>query len=222
MKILRLLSAVLLLLMMTAASIGAGPAVRYVAVGDSYTIGTGAPAGSSWPQVMTAELSGRGKPIELIANLAQNGWTTADMISGQLPKLAELKPDLVTVMGGANDAFQFVPVQEFEQRFNRLLYGVIAVTGDAKKVIVITIPDFSVAPAIRKNPGSYQSVIKSFNSIIIQSAARQGCPVVDLYPGSQEMGNDPLLVSADGLHPSAEMYSRWAAVIGAFIDEHLF
>jgi lysophospholipase L1-like esterase len=200
----------------------AGSTIKYVAVGDSYSIGTGAPEGSAWPQVMTAELRSRGRPIELTANLGQNGWTTAGMILAQMPQLAALKPDLVTVMGGANDASQMISEQEFAQRFNRLLDDAITVTGDAKRVIVITIPDFSVTPAFRKRQGNYQSVIKNFNSIIIQTADQRGCPVVDVYPASQEMGEDPSLVSEDGLHPSAKMSRRWANTIGAFIDEHVF
>ena len=53
--------------------------IRYVALGDSYTIGTSVDAGERWPDQLVARLARPGSPdepvfaLELVANLAVNG-----------------------------------------------------------------------------------------------------------------------------------------------------
>jgi len=69
-----------------------GHLVRYVALGDSYTIGTGAALDESWPAVCAAHLRQKGVPIELVGNLGRNGWTSENLIDDELPQLKELKP----------------------------------------------------------------------------------------------------------------------------------
>ena len=70
--------------------------VRYVALGDSYTIGTSVAAGRA-----LAGPAGRGPragepPLELVANLGVNGYTSADLIRDELPALDGLRPEFVT------------------------------------------------------------------------------------------------------------------------------
>src|SRR5579872_804859 len=82
----------------------ADPVLRYLALGDSYTIGTGASDPSrSWPSIIAARLESEGgRPVELV-NPAVNGFTTDDLIEHELPYLARFKPQLVTVLIGVND-----------------------------------------------------------------------------------------------------------------------
>jgi len=54
---------------------------RYVALGDSYTIGTSVPASERWPE----QLAGRVPGLELVANLGVNGFTSGDVIEVELP-----------------------------------------------------------------------------------------------------------------------------------------
>jgi lysophospholipase L1-like esterase len=82
--------------------------VRYAALGDSYTIGTGAQPDESWPAVVTARLRAQGIPIELVGNLGHDGWTSQNLIDGELPLLQGLKPDYVTLLIGVNDWVQGV------------------------------------------------------------------------------------------------------------------
>ena len=60
-----------------------GKEIRYVAVGDSYTIGTGASPERSWPMQLVVKFRLREKPFTLIANLARAGWTTQQVIDYQ-------------------------------------------------------------------------------------------------------------------------------------------
>ena len=68
-------------------------ALRYVALGDSYTIGTSVSSAESWP----SQLAAREPGLDLVANLGVNGYTSADLIADELPRLGGLAPDFVTV-----------------------------------------------------------------------------------------------------------------------------
>jgi acyl-CoA thioesterase I len=197
------------------ASTLAQSSIHYVALGDSYTIGSGGTPDESWPAVITQRLRKKGIPIELVANLGREGWTTQDLINYQLPVFVKIHPDLVSVLIGVNDWVQGVESPVFEEHFHFILDKVLEVIPDHKKVIVVTIPDFSVMPVGRQYSGGrdISAGIASFDQIIKKEAALHGLKVVDLYPLSQTMGGDPLLSASDGLHPSAKGYSLWADLI---------
>ena len=67
--------------------------LRYVALGDSYTIGTSVSERERWPNQLVARVPG----LELVANLGVNGFTSRDLIEVELPRLDELRPELVSV-----------------------------------------------------------------------------------------------------------------------------
>ena len=54
--------------------------LRYVALGDSYTIGTSVEPSERFPDQLVAMLAGGGgRQVRLVANLGVNGYTTADL-----------------------------------------------------------------------------------------------------------------------------------------------
>ena len=188
-------------------------AIRYVALGDSYTIGTGAEPQESWPSLVTERLQKKGMAIELVSNLGENGFTTQDLISDELPELKTLQPDFVTLLIGVNDWVQGVSAQTFRKHFAFILSDLLRILPDTKNILIITIPDFSVTPAGREfaNGRDIAQGIAEFNKIIQEEAEAHRINVVDLYPLSQTIGAS--YVAADGLHPSAEGHVRWAQLI---------
>ena len=73
----------------------AHPALRYVALGDSYTIGTALDAAAErWPDQLVERLrTADGSPLlELVANLGVNGFTSRNVIDVELPQLGRLEP----------------------------------------------------------------------------------------------------------------------------------
>jgi len=70
--------------------------IRYVAIGDSYTVATGIEEKDSWPSQLTRKLTSAGIEIDLVATLGQRGWTSQQVIEGKLPLLKDLKPDFIT------------------------------------------------------------------------------------------------------------------------------
>src|SRR5947209_6987541 len=91
--------------------------IRYIALGDSYTIGEGASPNESWPTLLAQHLNREGIHIDLIANPSRTGWTTKDVIDKELPIFRDLKPDFGTLLIGVNDWVQGVDAETFRHRF---------------------------------------------------------------------------------------------------------
>jgi len=188
--------------------------IHYVALGDSYTIGTGAGPGESWPSVATARLQKKGIPVELTANLGHNGWTAQNVIDGELPYLKQLNPDFVTLLIGTNDWVQGVDAQTFQKNVEYILSQLLQ-TLPANHILLITVPDFSVTPsgAEYSNGRNISEGLKEFNQILFQEAQTHNLKIVDIFPLSQSLGKDLSNISPDGLHPSAKGYASWADLI---------
>src|SRR5438270_6257284 len=77
--------------------------IRYVAIGDSYSIGEGATPNESWPAVMTQHLNEKGLHVDLVANPSRTGWTTKDAIDRELPIFIKSNPTFATLLIGVND-----------------------------------------------------------------------------------------------------------------------
>lgn len=196
---------------------------RYLPLGDSYTIGTGAAEKESWPCLLAAHLNKEEIPCRILTNPARNGFATQDLIEQELPLVNKLRPNLVTLLIGVNDWVQEVPKELFEKNLVKILDEVQSVLTDKQKVILITIPDFGVTPQ-GKRYGRGRNIsqgISGFNSLIRQQAQRRRLPLVDIFELSQKMGADPSLVAADGLHPSAKEYAIWEKKISEEVIKQL-
>ena len=74
---------------------GVNLAIRYLALGDSYTIGTGASNDAhNFPSILAGLLSKATRKQVALANPAVNGYTTLDLIAKELNYL-DGKPDVV-------------------------------------------------------------------------------------------------------------------------------
>lgn len=200
--------------------------IRYVALGDSYTIGTGTTPDRSWPAVLTRHLQSQGLNIRLVANPAQAGWTTQEAILRELPVFEESDPNFATLMIGVNDWVQGMNPGVFRNNFAFLLDEMVRVLGRPDRLLVVNIPDFSYMPSGKVFSGGrdISQGIADFNSIIAQETARRGIKVVDIFSGSAQSASNPLYISSDGLHPSAEGYVLWEnmiypAVAGMLLDK---
>jgi len=88
----------------------ASPApINYVALGDSLTAGQGARRG--YVERLYERLA-REHPGAVRHNLASSGATTADVLRVQLPRVAKLRPTLVTLAIGTNDLTEGASVDQ--------------------------------------------------------------------------------------------------------------
>jgi lysophospholipase L1-like esterase len=189
--------------------------IRYVAIGDSYSIGEGASPNESWPAVLTRHLTAHGVQITLVANPSRTGWTTQQAIDLELPILVNAGPNFATLQIGVNDWVQGTDEETFRKRFVLLVDRMLEVIKDKNRLLVVTIPDFGVTPTGPKyaRGRDISQGLAAFNKIIDQEAERRGLHVVDVYPLSKKMQSDPALVAKDGLHPSAKEYAEWEKII---------
>lgn len=192
-----------------------GNSIRYVALGDSYTIGQSVSESERWPNLLTEELNTNGVNIKLVGNPSQTGWTTQHVIDYELPVMVKQKADFVTLLIGVNDYVQGVPVETFENNINIILEQILEQVDTPDRVVVVTIPDFGVTPAAAyfNTPQNISDGISEFNSVIINSAKQHDIPVVDIYKISQGMTKNSGLVLDDGIHPSPAEYILWEQAI---------
>ena len=189
--------------------------IRYVAIGDSYSIGEGASTDESWPAVLARHLNEHELKVKLVANPSVTGWTTQQAIDRELPIFVKAKPNFSTLLIGVNDWVRGVDEKMFRQRFAFLIDQMVTTLHDKKRLLVITIPDFGVTPAGPRYSGgrNISEGIAAFNRIIQEEAKSRDVRVVDIFEVSKKMGSDSSLVAADGLHPSAKTYAEWEKVI---------
>jgi acyl-CoA thioesterase-1 len=185
---------------------------RFLALGDSFTIGTGTTPDRSFPAVLTRIWTDRGRQI-VLANPAVNGYTTDDLIEQELPLVASFRPTLITLLIGANDIVR----GSSEDRYRRQLRSVhdrIRIDAPETRVVALPQPDWSLSPAGSGfgDGSAIARTIERFNTMARHEAEGAGASWVDLFPLMREQGRKKMF-AADGLHPSAEAYAEWALAL---------
>ena len=184
--------------------------LRYVALGDSYTIGTSVAVEERFPDQLVAALGTEPPGLDLVANLGVNGYTSADLIADELPALDGRALEFVTVLIGVNDVVQGVPGDRFEANVMIILDALLA-RLPPERIITIAIPDYTVTPAGADfgDPSAQSNGIRANNAIMERLAEQRGITFVDIFDVSREAAEDRSLVADDGLHPSGTQYARW-------------
>jgi len=188
---------------------------RFLALGDSYTIGEGVTDDERWPNHLVRMLRGRGVEIDDPHIIARTAWTSdelQDAIDAEKPRGPF---DLVTLLIGVNDQYRSRPVSSFVPEMEALVKRSIAFAGKKPaRVIGVSIPDWSATPFAKGRDRSVIAAeIAAYNdraAVIVQAA---GAVWIDITEMSRAMLVDTTLVAVDGLHPTGEMYRRWAEAI---------
>ena len=153
---------------------------RYVAVGDSLTEGLSDSSRQSrgefrgWADRLAGLLAhsgGRRTPL-LYANLAVRSRRIADVLDSQIPRAIELRPDVVSVLVGANDLVRAGarPVALARE----LLTGVTRLREAGIDVLVIA----PFAPR-RRYLAALHSRIQRFNAVLRDGALASGAMYLD-------------------------------------------
>ena len=187
------------------------PTIRYLALGDSYTIGESVPAEERWPNQLAKFLEAEGIQTELTI-IARTGWTVDELWEGIQVNPPRGTYDLVTLLIGVNDQYRGYSVNEYCEDFRFMLGKAIEYAdGDPTKVIVLSIPDWGVTPfAADRDRVQIAKEIDEFNSVNRRESEKAGVHYVDVTPVSREAVSDAVLIASDGLHPSEKMYAIWA------------
>ena len=186
--------------------------MRYLALGDSYTIGESVAPSERWPLQLAALLRQEGLALDEPQIVATTGWTTDELWAG-IDRAAPRGPfDLVSLLIGVNDQYRRREASEYAAQFAVLLARAVEfAAGQPGRVLVLSIPDWSVTPfAHGRNPAGIMRAIDQFNALNRAAAQRASVRYVDVTPSSRQAAVDPALIAADGLHPSGKMYAEWA------------
>ena len=188
--------------------------LRFLALGDSYTIGEGVPPDARWPDVLARTLRDTGVPLGDPRVIAATGWTTDELraaIDGAEPVGAH---DFVTLLIGVNNQYRGRGVADYRGEFEALLRRAIGYAGGAPgRVLVLSIPDWGLTPFARAQQRDSRQVaaeVDAFNAAARAVAEAHDVAFLDITAASREDGGAPGMLVADGLHPSAAMHARWA------------
>jgi len=190
-------------------------AIRYAAIGDSYTIGESVKEEERFPNLLVRDLKTEGISLEIVVNPAVTGWTTKDLIDKELPLYFSSKPEFATLCIGVNDWVQEVSAEDYRSNLQYILDQMLSALSSKDRLLIVNIPDFGITPEGPKysKGRDISTGLAHFNTIIDDEAQKRGLKVVDVFDVSKGMEKDPALVAEDGLHPSAKEYELWERLI---------
>jgi lysophospholipase L1-like esterase len=193
--------------------------VKFLALGDSYTIGESVPAPSRWPLQLTDSLSKRGVDCLEPRIIAKTGWRTDNLMDAIVR--AKLKPgySLVSLLIGVNNLYQGRSVESFAPEFEELLMLAIKLAGGNKSsVFVLSIPDYGYTPFGKSNQEKISVGIDTYNAMCKAISEKAGVAYFSITDISRKGLEEPDLVATDGLHPSEKMYAEWVERILADVE----
>ncbi|MEO8356393.1 MAG: SGNH/GDSL hydrolase family protein [Chloroflexota bacterium] len=198
------------------------PALRYLALGDSYTIGEKVPEKGRWPNQLAKLLESEGTKID-VTIIARTGWTVDELWQGIQANPPVGTYDLVTLLIGVNDQYRGYPLDGYREDFRFMLGKAIEYAdGDPKKVVVLSIPDWGFTPfAATRDTEPISQQIDEFNAVNLEETRSAGAHYVDVTIISRMAMDDFDLIAGDRLHPSAKMYTMWADKVLPVVREIL-
>ena len=179
--------------------------LRYLALGDSYTIGEGIEFEYNYPKQIVNQIF----LIDTVTVIAKTGWTTDELID-TLNNLQLDKFDVVALLIGVNNQFRGYQIDKYVMEFENLLIRAIDYSKDKKNVFVLSIPDYGVTPfgKVKGQERIYRE-INSYNNINRIIAEKYNVMYFDITEISRKAENDASLLAEDKLHPSKKMYKMW-------------
>ncbi len=192
----------------------------YLALGDSYTIGESVAVADQFPAKAVSILANNGIAFSTPEYIAVTGWTTRNLLNS-INNTPPTRPtyDFVTLLIGVNNQYQGRNLAEYRTEFTNLLNTAITYAGTRPaRVAVLSIPDWSVTPfAAGSDTMLIRMQIDEFNKINKEITLAHNVQYIDITPSTRMARTDRSLLAADGLHPSAKEYAKWAAELAAYM-----
>jgi len=197
--------------------------IRYLALGDSYTIGTGLEdEAQNFPSLLAGRLKDETGIDVALVNLGVNGYTTTDLIREELPVVRNARPDLVTILIGANDVVQGSDEATYRARLTQIYDAVKELGLPADRVLAVSIPDFSPLPGAAPfgSADHLRARVDAFNEIARSEAAAHGFTYADITAISRQGNHGTDWLASDGLHPGPAQHRAYAQHLweGAKLD----
>jgi lysophospholipase L1-like esterase len=195
-----------------------------VALGDSYTIGTGLEDESqNFPSLLARRITQETGIGVALTNLGVNGYTTTDLIREELPVARDRHPELATILIGANDIVQRSDEGDYRRRLATIYDAVATLAAPASNVVTVSTPDFSALPGALPFgvPSELRGRIDAFNHVARAQAAAHDFHFADISAISRQAANGRDWLAADGLHPGPAQHRAIAehlwSILGALM-----
>ncbi len=183
---------------------------KFLALGDSYTIGEGVSPDQTWPFLLSRELRSSGIDIADPEIIATTGWRTDELKSAIIARKPTSEYDLVSLLVGVNNQYQGKPLDHYASDFEELIALTIhAGKGNPSSVMVLSIPDYGFTPFGAEKQEEITKGIEAFNRVNMMIAKAYGIRYLDITEISRKAASEPDLLVADKLHPSGKMYRMW-------------
>lgn len=189
--------------------------MKYLALGDSYTIGEAVPQSGSFPYQLAKGLEEKNiGNFSEVRVIAKTGWTTDELKAAIEAARPASDYDLVTLLIGVNNQYRGYPLAQFEKDFGDLLKSAISFAkGKPNHVLVVAIPDYGCTPFGAEKATQIERQLLDYNRVCSQIALYREVEFVDIFDVSKKAKSQPELVAEDQLHPSQKMYSLWVEEI---------
>jgi lysophospholipase L1-like esterase len=188
--------------------------IKFLALGDSYTIGESVTTNERWPVQLMDSLSARGLDYVESKILATTGWRTDNLAEAIRHAKIKTEYTLVSLLIGVNNLYQGKSVESYKPEFEALLDMAIKIAGGRKsRVFVVSIPDYGYTPFGKKDQPAISKGIDEYNAVNESIARKMNVKYYNITDISRRGLAEPDLVAFDGLHPSGKMYSEWIKLI---------
>jgi len=186
--------------------------LTYLALGDSYTIGTGVEKSDRWPNQFVEKLKSIKIHIDNAEIVAGAGWTAGDLLKVLEDRKLVAKYDLVSLLIGVNNQYQGGLFTTFQQEFIDLLKFSMEKSESRNSIFVLSIPDYGITPFGGKQ-AQISDEIDMYNSWIKETCEANKIKYYNITEISRKAENDFRLLAKDELHPSGIMYTEWINMI---------
>ena len=181
--------------------------IKYLALGDSYTIGQGVEENERWPNQLSEQLESNGIDVQKTQIIAQTGWKTSDLLNGIADSTLN-DYDLISLLIGVNNQFWSQPFDVFQTEFDSLVNIAIEAVGK-ERIFIVSIPDYGVTPFGSSNSENIANDIDMYNAYISERCVEEGFPFINVTEISRQLGDSDGALAPDNLHPSGYQYSLW-------------
>lgn len=184
--------------------------IRYLALGDSYTIGQSVCESCRFPLQLQRSLQNTNLNNSFaIKMIAQTGWTTTNLIEAINSENLTPSYDLITLLIGVNNQYQHKSFSVYKKEFPELINrSIILLKGNKAKLIVVSIPDYAYTP-FGQSSGTSPSIsaeIDTYNSFAKKYCDDNNIQFINITDITRKGLTNKDLIAQDGLHPSEEAY----------------
>ena len=184
---------------------------KFLALGDSYTIGQSVEVNQRWPEQFLKELKSSVNAIDTLQIIARTGWRVDELKEAMNSSNLEPPYGLVSLLIGVNNQYQGQSANDFRPEFIEILEKSLKLVNNRKeRLFVVSIPDWGASPyGFGFDRAKVSKEINDFNSVVKEESEKRGLRYFDITAISRRALLDRTLIASDGLHPSGKMYKLW-------------